>query len=76
MNPYFRQVRSLLRLVGAGAMLVGALDLAFYWASGHRLQVPLDPWRCVTRAIPLVLGLLVVWKSGPWARRLTRDFDD
>ena len=76
MNPYYRQVRSLLRLVGAGAMVVGALDLAFYWASVSRLQVPLVPWRCVTRAIPLLFGLVVVWKSGPWARRLTRDFDD
>ena len=76
MNPVYRKVRSLIWLGGASMILLAFLDLAVYWAKCRSRNLPLEPWPCVARAAPVVLGGFLFWKGPAWARRWTRDFDD
>lgn len=76
MNPFFRQIRSLLRLVGVGVIMIGALEMAFYWVKCRRLDLPPEPLPLVLRSLPVLAGVGIVLTSPAWARRLARHFFD
>ena len=69
-------VQKLLRLVAAGLILIGGLNVAVEFARHWRLRDPLHLWNCLLWAVPVVLGLALFVKAAALARRLTDDFDD
>ena len=73
---YYKKFLVLLRLVAAGCLLVGALDLTAYWLKSRREQQPIKPLQCVLDSIPLVIGIGILIKSPAWAQRLTDYLDE
>lgn len=74
MNPLQKPVASVLRVFGAGLILLGLALLAFLWLAHKRQPEPW--WRWGLYALPVVLGTLVCVTSRKLAVRLTRDFDE
>jgi hypothetical protein len=74
MNPLQKPVASVLRVFGAGLILLSLALLAFLWLAHKRQPEPW--WRWALYALPGVLGTLVCATSRKLAVRLTRDFDE
>lgn len=75
MSPYTKAALSVIRMVAAG-FLVLSLCLCLpdlFLLLSHR---PLPhPGLLVLKAIPLVIGVVIYWKSDDLAKRLTKDLD-
>jgi type II secretory pathway component PulF len=76
MNPFTRIVLTVIRLLGAGLLLVGGMNLGLYWFKTHHDKTNIQIWRCFYLSTPLLAGLLLLLKSSALARRLTQDFDE
>ncbi len=76
MSPYTRIALTLVRLVAAGFLVVGAMDLGLYWFQSRHNRVELNPGRCLYLSIPLVIGLALLVRSSALARRLGQWLDD
>jgi ABC-type multidrug transport system permease subunit len=74
MNPMKRPVASVLRVIGAGLILLSVVLLVFLWIARYRSPAPW--WRWVLYAAPAVTGVVVCATSGRLAGRLTRNFDE
>jgi hypothetical protein len=74
-SPYTKAALSVIRMVAAG-FLVLSLCLCLpdlFLLLSHR---PLPhPGLLVLKAIPLVIGVVIYWKSDDLAKRLTKDLD-
>jgi hypothetical protein len=74
-SPYTKAALSVIRLIAAG-FLVLSLGLyspdLFLWLA-HR--PPHHAVILVLKAVPLVIGLILYWKSDDIAKRLTKDLD-
>lgn len=75
MSPYTKAALAVIRLM-AGGLVVLSLCLylpdLFLWLS-H--QQPHSVVRLALKAIPLVIGVALYWKSDDIARELTKDLD-
>ena len=76
MSPFTRNAKTVVRLVAAGFLVVGVLNLLMYWYQNHHDHKDLSILRCLWLSIPLVIGLLLLIKSSALARRLTQYFDE
>ena len=75
MSPYTRGALFLLRMTGAGLIILSLiwLGLDLFLFLGHRpVESPL--WMAA-KSIPFFAGAILCWKSSSLAERLTRDFD-
>ena len=71
-----RAVRSVLRLVGAGFLLLGGMEMGLEFTR-HRLRgAPFGWGRCLLGLGLAVAGCLVLAVSGRLAEKLTDDFDE
>jgi hypothetical protein len=70
-----RTVQMVLRLLAAGLIVVGGLNVVVEFARHWRLHAALNLWACVVWAIPIVLGLALFVKASALASRLTDDSD-
>jgi hypothetical protein len=74
-SPYTKAALSVIRMIAAGFVILSLClfspDL-FLWLANRPLHHPLV---LVLKAIPLVLGLVIFWKSDDFAKRLTKDLD-
>ncbi len=75
MSPYTKAALFLIRLIAAGFLICSlclySSDL-FLWLA-HR-----PPHRTiwlVLKAVPLIIGLVIFWKSDDMAKQLTKDLD-
>jgi hypothetical protein len=76
MNPYYRIVIMVCRLVAAGFILVTVLNWAAYWIKSRNDHTPLSTGYCVYLSIPLVIGVVLLVKSPALARRAAEYLDD
>lgn len=74
MNPMKKPVASVLRLIGAGLILLSVVLLALLWVARSRAPEPW--WRWGLYAFPAVSGIVLYAASGRLATRLTRDFEE
>ena len=74
MNPMKKPVASVLRVVGAGLMLLSVVLLALLWVAHKRAPEPW--WRWALYSTPAIAGIVVVATSGKLATTLTRDFEE
>jgi len=74
-SPYTKAVLSVIRMF-AGGFIVLSLCLScpdlFLWLSHRPLQ---HPGLLALKAVPLLIGLVLYWKSGQMAKWLTKDLD-
>lgn len=69
-DAFSRKARTLIYLVAAGFLIVGALNIAAYLLKCRHDQVAVNLWRCLYLSIPLVVGLVILIKSSALARRI------
>jgi membrane protein YdbS with pleckstrin-like domain len=74
MNPMKKPVASVLRVVGAGLILLSVVLIAFLWLARYRNPEPW--WRWALYAVPALGGIVICAVSGKLAARLTRDYED
>ena len=67
---------TVVRLVAAGFLVVGVMNLALYWFKSRHDHAPMNPWRCLYLSIPLVIGLGILVKSSALARWVDQFMDD
>jgi hypothetical protein len=77
MNPYRKAALLLIRMVAFAFILVGLLLLSSYvfYAVGQKKPEGGIIW-ILLKAIPVLIGLVLLLKSGAIARKLTEDFDE
>jgi hypothetical protein len=74
-SPYIKAALFLIRLIATAFLLCGLFlyyDDLYLWLSGkppHPILV------LALKAVPMLVGLAVFWKSRAIAERLTRDLD-
>ncbi len=76
MSFYNRIAITVVRLVAAGFLVVGVLDLALYWFKSHHDHTDMNLWRCVYLSIPLVIGVGILVKSSALARMVDQWLDE
>jgi len=74
MNPLKKPVASVLRLIGAGLILLSVVLLALLWLA--RETQPEPWWRWALYTLPAVVGLVICLTSGRLAARLTQNFEE
>ncbi len=76
MNPYRKAAAFLIQLVACAFVLFGALPLGMNYFA-HRQHKPVSGigW-LVFEVISLLVGLVLLLKSGSIARKLTEDFEE
>jgi len=74
MNPLRRAVASVIRLVGAGLIGLGAVLLALAWVARHKQ--PTAWWQYVIYAALVMAGVVLLIRSKQMAARFTDDFED
>ena len=71
-----RAVRSILRLVAAGLVVVGGMEIGLEFVR-HRLRgSTLSVWRCLLGAVLMIAGGVVFAASGRLAERLCEEFEE
>jgi len=70
-----RAVRAILRLIAAGIVVFGGLEIGLEWMR-HRLRgAGIKPWHCVFGGMLAVLGIVLFAVSDRLAVHLTDDFE-
>jgi len=75
-NYYDRKALIVVRLVAAGFLVVGFLNLGVYWLKSHTDKTAMSIGRCLYLSIPLVIGLAILIKASALARRVTEYLDE
>jgi hypothetical protein len=76
MSFYNRIAITVVRLIAAGFLVVGVLDLALYWFKSHHDGTPMGIGRCVYLSIPLVIGVGILVKSSALAQMIDQYLDE
>lgn len=74
MNPMKKPVASVLRVIGAGLVLLSIVLLALLWIAQQRAPEPW--WRWALYALPAATGIVLCAISGKLATALTRNFEE
>ena len=76
MNPYTKAALFIIRLIAFAFILFGALPLsADYFARRHNKPSGSTLWLFL-EIFSLLLGFVLLFKSGAIAKKLTKDFDE
>lgn len=76
MNPYYRMVLMVFRLIGVCLLIMGMLDFALYFLQCRRDGVSLAFGHCLYLSLPLIAGGVVLALSPAGARRVSEYLDD
>jgi hypothetical protein len=71
-----RAVRTVLRLIAAGLLLFGGLELALEFLRRRMPESHLSIWRCLAGTLLLALGVGLYAASARLAERWTDEFDE
>jgi|WetSurMetagenome_2_1015567.scaffolds.fasta_scaffold182471_2 hypothetical protein len=71
-----RAVRTVLRLIAAGLMLFGGLELGLEFLRRNLPETRISLWRCLIGALLLVLGGTLFAASARLAEQWTDDLDE
>jgi hypothetical protein len=70
------RARTLIFVVAAGFIIVGALSVAAYWFKCRHEHLDLNVWRCLYLSIPLVIGVAILIMSSSLARAIEDYLDE
>jgi hypothetical protein len=76
MSPFTRNAKTVVRLIAAGFLLVGALNLAAYGFKCHHENTDINIWQSLGKSIPLVIGVAILIKSSALADRIEEWLDE
>ena len=76
MSVYNRIAITLVRLVAAGLILVGVLNLGLEWYKVHKDHLGFNIWRGLYVSIPLWIGVAMLIKSAALARWVDQFLDE
>ena|ERR1700735_2440180 len=76
MNLYNRMAMTIVRIVAAGFLLVGILDLAADWFKSHHNHVEISVWSWVVSSILIAIGVAILVKSSALAEWVDQYLDD
>ena len=71
-----RAVQMVLRLIAAGLLVVGGLNLVLEFARRGRGAAALNLWTCLLWAVLIGLGVLLFAKAPALASQWTDDFEE
>jgi hypothetical protein len=75
-NPYNRIAITVVRLIAAGFLVVGFMNLGLYWFKSHHDHADMSIWRCLYLSIPLVIGVAILVKSSALAQWVDQYLDE
>ncbi len=77
MSPYRKAALLLVRLTSFGLMLVGGLQLGAHLLLVRAGKTPPDSNLMIAfKSLPLLIGLILLFKGSAIARKLTEDFEE
>lgn len=76
MSLYNRMAITVVRLVAAGFIVIGVLNLGLEWFKSQHAHTELHTGRCLYLSIPLVIGLAMLVKSSALARWVDQYLDE
>jgi uncharacterized membrane protein HdeD (DUF308 family) len=76
MNPYTRAALFLIRLIAFAFILFGALELGAEYFAHRQHKAAGNAFWLFAEVFSLLLGLVLLFKSGEIAKKLTEDFED
>jgi hypothetical protein len=76
MSLYNRIATTVVRLVGAGFLVIGMLNLGLEWLKHHHDHTSVNPARCAFLCIPLLIGFGILIKSAALARWVDQYLDE
>jgi hypothetical protein len=74
-----RAVRTLIRLVAAGLLVFGGMELGlegYVYMRHQRSGAEISPWYCIIGAVLIVLGAILFAASSKLAHKLAGDLDE
>lgn len=71
-----RAVRAILRLIAAGLLVFGGLEIGLEWLQHRVRKADISPWHCILGGILAGLGIVLFTASAGLAGRLTDDADE
>ena len=71
-----RAVRFVIRLIAAGVILFGGLEIALEYLRHRMKNAEISVWQCIIGGILIVLGSFLFWASAWLAEHLTDDSDE
>lgn len=76
MNPYRKAALFIIRLVAFAFILFGALQLGADYFTRRRGQPSAEMIWLILEILSVLLGIVLLLKSGTIAKKLTEDFDE
>jgi len=76
MNPYTKAALFIIRLFAFAFILFGALPLGADYFARHQNQPRGSTLWLMLEILSLLLGIVLLFKSGAIAKKLTEDFDE
>ena len=76
MNPYRKTALLLIRLIAFGCMLFGLLHVGAYMVAAKAGKGVDRPLEIALKSLPLLVGLVLMFKSYSIAKRMTEDLED
>ena len=71
-----RVVRSLIRIIAAGLVGFGIIEIAFEFARHRANGTEINSWHFIAGALLMVGGIALFATSARLAKKLTADFDE
>jgi hypothetical protein len=76
MSVYNRMAITIVRIVAAGFLLVGILDLAADWFKSHHNHTDVSIWAWVVSGILIAIGVAILVKSSALAEWVDQFLDE
>ena len=71
-----RAIRTVIRLIAAGAMVIGGMDCALEFARHWKHFGEVSLWACLINFLVIVAGAILFAASASLAEKLADDFDE
>ena len=71
-----RAIRTVIRLIAAGAMVIGGMDCGLEFARHWKHVGRVNLWVCIINFLVIVAGIVLYARSAAIAERLAEDFEE
>ncbi len=76
MNPYRKAASFVIRMIAFGFILFGGLQLGAEFFARHQHKATTGNFWIAMEILALLLGFILLFKSGALAKKLTEDFEE
>ena len=66
----------LVRFIAASLIGISVVELALYWAISSSHHTPMETFPCILKAIPAVLGIVILIKAKAVAEWISNKLDE